>query len=223
MKEQILVIGGTSGLGLSLAKNYSSQSNHVVITGRRDPNISDLDFYELSITEDSQQIFREVATLIEQVGEISTLVYCAGFALEGTIEEHTDKDILTMINISSLVPAVLVRELKKRQRRPINLLFITSSAHYTAKKREPIYTMAKASLGMLGESLSLDPEIGKVVVAAPSGMNTSFWPLEKEMTDYLDPEWVAKQILSLSLGDFKYRFAKITRSPPEVDIVDTRV
>ena len=101
-------------------------------------------------------------------------------------------------------------------------MFITSSSQYTARELEPSYTMVKSGLGMLGASLSLDSTIGKVLVAAPSGMKTPFWKKNKDTSEYLDPKWVAEQILDLWVGPFKYRFAKILRSPERVVIEETR-
>ena len=44
MSENILIIGGTSGLGLELAKQYCALGHKVFITGRKDPKIPDLQF-----------------------------------------------------------------------------------------------------------------------------------------------------------------------------------
>ena len=88
-----------------------------------------------------------------------------------------------------------------------------------------MYTSTKSGLGMLRASLSLDKEIGKVLVVAPSGIKTPFWERTKhsiETKDFLEPIWVAERIIELSSGPFKYRFAKILRSPPRVEIVETR-
>jgi hypothetical protein len=32
----------------------------------------------------------------------------------------------------------------------------------------------------------------------------------------LDPHWVARQVVELSSGAFKYKYAKILRDPPQV-------
>ena len=75
---------------------------------------------------------------------------------------------------------------------------------------------------MLGNSLGLDSNLGKVLVAAPSGMKTPFWSGEKDISNYLEPKWVAEQITHLSSGEFKYKYASITRNPAKVEVLEER-
>ena len=75
---------------------------------------------------------------------------------------------------------------------------------------------------MLGASLSYDNGIGKVLVVAPSGIQTPFWKKGEDISEYLDPKWVAEQVVELSSGPFKYRYAKILRNPNKVEIVEDR-
>ena len=77
---------------------------------------------------------------------------------------------------------------------------------------------------MFANSLSLDSQVGKVLVAAPAGMKTSFWrETTKDTSDMLDPKWVAEQIVkSYNDGQFDYKFIKILRNPPRVEVADAR-
>ena len=128
-----------------------------------------------------------------------------------------------MANLSLLAPALLICRLKKlATEKSLKIILITSSSQYTPRELEPIYSATKAGLGMLGNSLGLDSEIGKVLVVAPSGMNTSFWKDGRDVSDYLNPQWVAKQVTELASGSFKYKYAKIIRNPSKVEIVEVR-
>ncbi|MDD4333485.1 MAG: hypothetical protein PHT51_05250 [Patescibacteria group bacterium] len=75
---------------------------------------------------------------------------------------------------------------------------------------------------MLGTSLSFDPELGNVLVAAPSGMQTPFWGEERNTSEYLDPKWVAERIMELANEPLKYCYAKILRKPNRVEIIESR-
>jgi short-subunit dehydrogenase involved in D-alanine esterification of teichoic acids len=44
----ILIIGGTSGLGLELGKCFSG-SNKVIVTGRHDPKLAKLEYKEFDL------------------------------------------------------------------------------------------------------------------------------------------------------------------------------
>ncbi|MCP4403348.1 MAG: SDR family oxidoreductase [bacterium] len=222
MLKNILIIGGTSGLGLELAKIYSTLGHTVSITGRKNPNIPNLKFHYLSVTENVDDLIKQINETLIKIETVNTLIYVAGYHQESQIDELHDNQILEMINVGSVAPALLIQRLKNNPGKPLKLMIITSSSQYTPRKLEPIYTMVKSGLGMLGASLSLDSKIGKVLVVAPSGMKTPFWDNTKNTSEYLDPKWVAERIVELSSGPFKYRFAKILRSPQKVEIVETR-
>ncbi|MBS1227617.1 MAG: short-chain dehydrogenase/reductase [Proteobacteria bacterium] len=222
MLKNILIIGGTSGLGLELAKIYDALGHTVFITGRKDPNIHNLHFFKLSIDQNNQNLVTQIDELIRNIDKINTLIYVAGYYQEGKIDQLNDKEILEMINTGLTAPAILIQRLKNNPGKPLKVMFVTSSSQYTPRELEPIYTAVKSGLGMLGASLSLDQSIGKVLVVAPSGMKTPFWNDSHNTSGYLNPTWVAEQIVELSSGPFKYRYAKILRDPERVEIVETK-
>lgn len=222
MLKKILIIGGTSGLGLELARMYNELGHTVFITGRTDPQISDLKFIPLAINQNINDNIEQINNALSGIKEINTIIYAAGFYQEGRIDKLEDDEILKMVNVGLTVPALLIKRLKNNPGKPLKIILITSSSQYTPRELEPMYTATKAALGMLGESLSLDPEIGKVLVIAPSGMKTSFWDDGKDTVGYLAPKWVAEKIVEISSGPFKYRYARILRNPEKVEIIKTR-
>jgi NAD(P)-dependent dehydrogenase (short-subunit alcohol dehydrogenase family) len=222
MLKNILIVGGTSGLGLEMAKIYKGLGHTVFITGRKNPNIRNLHFFYLPITQNADDLIKWINGTLAQIEKINTLIYAAGYYQEGQIDKLNDNQILEMINVGLTAPALLIQRLKNNPGKPLKVIIVTSSSQYTPRELEPIYTTVKSGLGMLGASLSLDPSIGKVLVIAPSGMQTPFWNHNKDTSEYLDPKWVAEQIVELSSGPFKYRYAKILRSPQRVEIVETR-
>lgn len=222
MVKNILIVGGTSGLGLELAKTHADLGHAIFITGRKDPQLKGFEFRCFSVGSNTQELVTKIDTLLDTLPPINTLIYAAGYYQEGRIDSLDDTQILEMTNIGLTAPVLLIRRLKEKIETPLKIILITSSSQYTPRELEPLYTATKAGLGMLGNSLGLDPELGKVLVAAPSGMNTPFWKDGRDISEYLDPEWVAEQITELASGEFKYKFAKITRNPAVVKTVETR-
>jgi NAD(P)-dependent dehydrogenase (short-subunit alcohol dehydrogenase family) len=216
MKKHILIIGGTSGLGLELAKQYQEHGHEVTITGRTDPHQTNLHFVKLDISSDSSALTRDMHTLVDSIDPVNTLIYAAGFYQEGYTDEIGQEGILQMINVGTTAPALLVSMLKNGSGKPLKVIFITSSSQYTPRAREPLYTMVKAGLGMFGRSLALDRSLGKIMVVAPSGMLTPFWNNEKDTSTYIEPAWAAQQIIEQSSGPFKYKFVKLLRDPARV-------
>lgn len=164
----------------------------------------------------------QIDELVKQTGPVNTLIYAAGFYQEGHIDDLSDEDILSMIHVGITAPTLLINRLKNNLGKPLKVILITSSSQYTPGQLEPIYTMVKAGLGMLGRSLALDADLGKVMVIAPSGMLTPFWNDEKDTSTYLDSSWAATQIIELSSGPFKYKFAKLLRDPARVLVEETK-
>ncbi|MFT5897223.1 MAG: short-subunit dehydrogenase, partial [bacterium] len=116
-------------------------------------------------------------------------------------------------------PMFLVQRLKSRLHTPLKVILVTSSSEYTPRELESVYCATKAGLGMFGASLVRDKKIGKVLVVAPSGMKSTFWrDSDAHVGGMLEAQWVAKQIVELSSGAFKYKYAKILRNPERVEV-----
>lgn len=222
MRKTILIVGGSSGIGLELARHYIADGHRVCITGRRDPNLPGALFFQLSIGSSADALVAAINELVAAFPGVQTVVYAAGFLQRGSIETLSDEALLTMTNVGIVAPMMLASRLKLLAPTPLKLMLITSSSQYTPRPQEPAYAATKAGLGMLGASLVRDAGIGKVLVAAPSGIRTPFWRgSDEDTTSMLDPVWVANQIVELSGGPFKYRYAKILRNPARVEIIET--
>ena len=222
MKKNILIVGGTSGVGLELARHYINDGHQVCITGRKNPQLDNVQFEPLSISDNTDQLVKDIDALLNQFTGINTLIYSAGFLQRGLIDELNDAAIRKMINVGLLAPSLLVQRLKNKLDTPLKLMLITSSSQYTARELEPVYCAVKSGVGMLGESLVRDKQLGKVLVAAPSGIDSPFWEGSDEDTrTMLDAKWVSEQIVELSSGVFKYKYAKILRNPARVEVQET--
>jgi len=222
LTKHILIVGGSSGLGLELAFAYAARGHRVTVTGRKNPKQNGIMYIPFSITSDVNDVDEAVEKLASTLDPIDAVVYAAGYFQEGTLRELSDESIMTMMNVGLLAPVLLVKALIAKALEPLDVMFITSSSQVTPREKEPVYTAVKAGLGMFGNSLALDAGVGKVVVIAPAGMKTPFWDETKDVSSFLEPSWVAEQIVELSGGSFKYKFAKILRDPARVETVEMR-
>ena len=209
-------------MGLELARHYVSDGHTVCITGRQNPELQGAQFEHFDISANSVQLVSDIDKLLNQFQGINTLIYSAGFRQRGHIDELTDAGILQMINSGLSAPTLLVQRLKNKLESPLKVMLITSKSQYEAQEHEPVYCAVKAGLAMFGESLVQDMAIGKVLIAAPSGINTPFWNgSDEDTSSMLDAKWVSDKIVELSSGSFKYKYAKILRNPARVDIQET--
>jgi short-subunit dehydrogenase len=221
-KPTALIIGGSSGLGLELGFLLSSTHN-VVVTGRENPKDNRLNFQPVFLYPQTK-FPSGLAWQVEKNVKIDLLIYSVGFYQDGRIDELTDTNIDHMVNVGLLAPAKLLQRILKQQGILPGFIAITSTSQWTPRLCEPVYTAVKAGLGMLANSISKDDRVGKVLVAAPAGMNTKFWRNNpKDLSGMLDPKWVAEQILQRYDEKFKYRCMHILRGPTRVEVVETRL
>lgn len=219
-RPHALIIGGSSGLGLALAAQLAPQYR-VTITGRRDPAVAYAVFQRVELS--GAALGPQLDALVQSVPPVDLLVYAAGFYQEGRISDLPDDAIVAMQQVGLSAPAMLLQRILHRQAALPGFIAITSTSQWTPRRLEPIYTAAKAGLGMLANSIALDERVGKVLVVGPSGMRTSFWAQsDRDVTGMLDPRWVAAQILTLYAAPFAYQCARILRDPPHVEITETR-
>ena len=92
--ENILIVGGSSGLGLELAKIYSVLGHNVFITGRKNPEITKLNFFYFSITQNMDELIKQINEILSKIEKINMLIYAAGFNQEGQIDKLHDNQIL---------------------------------------------------------------------------------------------------------------------------------
>lgn len=220
--KKALIIGGSSGLGLSIAGKLEKVGYEVTVTGRtnRLEELSFLSFYSLDLTTDAESFSSHVNRLVAAMGRLDILVYAAGFYQHKTTAELSDDDIKSMIQIGLQAPIQILRTILKSQEILPIFLPITSTSEWTPREYEPVYTAVKSGLAMYAKSVHLDSAVEKVLVAGPAGMKTLFWDgTDEDTSTMLDPDWVAEQIVTSLEKTFSYRHIKILREPPRV-VVD---
>jgi NADP-dependent 3-hydroxy acid dehydrogenase YdfG len=196
--------------------------NTVIITGRKDPKDSRLDFRQLPLSK-SGQLKEDIETFVGTLPHIDAFVYAAGFYQEGTVTELGTQDIKDMLDVGINAPIWFVRELLQQHGKLEQFVAVTSTSQWTPRLKEPIYTAVKAALGHFANSVSLDPRVHKTLVAGPAGMNTDFWHMtEQDQTNYNTATWVAGQIYDALTPDYSYAFIRVLRDPARTELVETR-
>lgn len=218
----VLIVGGTSGLGLEIAEILEA-NNQVFVAGRRHVEIDgirSLDGIDLSHDAD---LPTNLDKLVDRLPNLALVVYASGFYQEGRLSELSDEDIIKMDNLGLRAPAMLMARILRKQEKLPGFIAITSTSQWKPREKEPMYTATKAGLGMLANSLAEDPNIEKVLHVAPGGMQTAFWEgTDKDTSTMLDPKWVAQVTIESFLDDFRYRYIRLNRDPQEVVEVERR-
>jgi short-subunit dehydrogenase len=217
-----LIIGGTSGLGLELAKLYAAAGDQVIVTGRTDPKSDFAQFHKLDLG--GKNLAETIATFVQGLPTIDRLVYAAGFYQEGRVTDLSPGQINTMVQVGGTGLIYFMRELLAKQGELKELVTITSTSQWTPRKLEPIYNFIKAGAGHFSNSMVEDGRVGKVLVAGPAGMDTPFWDgVNRDDLDKMLPKnWVAEQIIDNLAGNYKYKFIQILRQPARIEVVESR-
>jgi NAD(P)-dependent dehydrogenase (short-subunit alcohol dehydrogenase family) len=224
MKPQktVLIIGGTSGLGLAFARTLRANGSMVFVTGRENPTQKDLNFLDLDVGDDVGKLTADLDRIVDAVPHIDLLIYSAGFFQQGTIAQLSDSAIGTMINLGLSAPALLIQKILRAQRRLPEVILVTSTSQEIPRLQEPVYAAVKAGLAMLGNSCALDPQIEKTMVIAPAGMDTTMWQGGVRPGTLLDPQWVADEALHVFESEFTYYFIRVLRDPARMIPVEKR-
>jgi len=222
IKPVALVVGGTSGLGLEMAKMLRDQGYDVIVIGRHDPKVKGLKFIYTNLL--SQDFINDIENYVKSLSKIDLFVYAAGFYQVGTLTKLSEFQIKDMYNLTVLVPTLFLRAILLNQGELPGFIAITSTSHRIPREEEPAYCAAKAALDMLGNSVSLDKRVKKTLVAGPGGMKSGFYEgTDKDLSNMLPPEWVAEQILKIFFGgNFSYKKIHIPREPKSVVVIETR-
>lgn len=217
-----LIIGGTSGLGLEIAKLLRTRGDEVIITGRKNPQEAGLQFQKFDLDLGSE-LRSAVETFTSPLPHIDRLFYVAGFYQEGYLGDIEPDAIQNMLDVGLSAPIWFVRDLLRNQGELSQFIAVTSTSQWIPRAEEPVYSAVKAALGMFANSVSLDPKVKKTLVAGPAGMRTPFWRMTgRDTTGDNDPVWVAKQIVEALDVDFTYALVRILREPARTEIVETR-
>lgn len=217
-----LIIGGSSGLGLSLAIKLKANGYNAHVTGRDDPRAKDITFHAINLA--GPKMVNDLEKLVETLPKIDLFVHAAGYYQEGRITDLTDEQIEDMLNVGGRSLLYGTRALLKKQTALSELVVVTSTSQWTPRQLEPLYNFVKAGAGHFANAMAEDGRVGKVLVAGPAGMNTPFWrdQPERDMSAMLDPDWVADQILAANKQNYKYKYIRILREPARVEEVEQR-
>lgn len=217
-----LIVGGSSGLGLAMAKEFADNRDKVIVTGRHNPKVTFVEFKKLDLAQ--SKLPPAIESFVAVQPKIDRLIYAAGFYQEGRVTDLSSEQIESMVQVAGTGLIYFVRALLKKQGKLTELITITSTSQWTPRQKEPIYNFAKAGIGHFSNAIAEDGRVEHVLVAAPSGMRTEFWDgvEHAEWDKFLDKEWVAQQIVKARKGKYKYKFIKILREPARVEIAETR-
>ncbi len=193
--RNVLVTGGSRGLGLAIATQLARAGYRVIAVARKSTNelsaasqeaakigSGTIEFRALDLS-DIAGIPPFVRTLRASVGPLYGLVNNAGLGTSGVLANMRDDTIESLIRLNTLAPIVLAKYVAKsmmleRAGRIVNIASIVATTGYSGLS---VYSATKASL--LGFTSSLARELGPLGITV-NAISPGF--IDTEMTQELN-------------------------------------
>lgn len=194
--KAIIVTGAGTGLGKELALLLAKQGYHLILTGRTEDNLKNVQTQieqtggsatDLVLDLRNLEDIKEKALLISKKYEIYGLVNNAGLGYFGPFSEISDKEIEEMFQTNvfgtiQMTKAILPYMELNNDGLVVN---IVSTAGLRGKKNEAVYCSSKFAVRGFTESLQKEYEGTGIrfVAAYMGGMNTPFWEESDHVSD----------------------------------------
>jgi NAD(P)-dependent dehydrogenase (short-subunit alcohol dehydrogenase family) len=180
-----LITGASKGLGLNLTNLLLSLGHKVIATTRNAASLENGitinrdNLYPLTmdITSD-QEVKKSIALGIAHFGRIDVVVNNAGYAFVGSMEEMTDEEFRSTLDVNLFGTVNIIRNVMPylRKQGSGHVINISSNAGYVGFANASSYNAAKFAVIGLTEALAdeVRPFGIKVTVVAPGQFRTDF-------------------------------------------------
>ena len=188
--KKVVIIGGTSGMGLATAKMLLDGGARVLVTGRSQVGLEsaekELGKGALVVSSDARSLTALDALAAQVKAEFDTfdlLFVNAGFSIRAPLESITEAVYDEMFNLNAKGPLFAVQKLAPLINRGGAVVLTTSVANVKGMPGQATYGAAKAALrsfarGLAAELLRLDIRVNAVT---PGPIDTGI--LEKAFPD----------------------------------------
>lgn len=185
-KNTILITGGSAGIGFAIARLFSEQGNHVIITGRNKERLEEAAAKLEGVTGIQSDVSKEadidalVAQLQKDFPALNIVINNAGNAY--VLNLATDTQTADKAAAEMLTNYISVIRLNEKllpllqQQKEAAIVNVSSIAAFVPGSRIPTYSASKAALHSYSQSLrfSLAATGVKVFELMPPLVNTDF-------------------------------------------------
>lgn len=194
--KTVLVVGGSSGMGLGVAQAAVAAGARVHIVGRSDDKLqraasklgTDVTTHLVNIAEEE-----EVAALAEKIGGLDHLVVTAADLVFKPFKDISNDEIEKVLAAKFWGVIYLTRHLAPRMAKDGSITFFSGSAAYKALAGGSIVAAANAALDGLTRTLALELSPVRVNVISPGFVDTPAW-------DFLPAESRADALKDIGAG-----------------------
>lgn len=195
-KKVAVVTGGSSGMGLAIARRLKEAGIEVIIFDIQKPP-EEFPFYHVDIRDDSQ-----IKSALAHIPQLDILVNNAGIYFERYLEDTTNDEIDNMVDINIKGTYLMTRNaLAKIKERQGSVIIIASCLGLVPELTSPLYCTTKAGLIMLTKCLAQQyADCGvRVNCVLPGPINTPL--LQKSFPDEATAVRCAERVPLKRIGE----------------------
>lgn len=177
-----IVTGGTSGIGLGVAKMLISKGYYVYSTYVGKPLDEKLDNFEALPTDQSnrEEVYRFIDHVKRQANHVDCIVCNAGLTIRKSFTETSDEDWDKMMNVAVNSHYIMIREFLPIIPHESRILFTGSQMGLNPHATVLAYGVTKAAVHALTKNLVKEFEgTGTTVNAIVPGFVDTPWQKEK--------------------------------------------
>ena len=163
--QVVWITGAGSGLGKALAIQFAQSGAHVVLSGRREPRLTEvaqiLDQYAgqnlvlpCDVTNE-EALQNTIEQILQRFGQLDVAIANAGFAVNGTVDavSREEWERQFAVNVFGLASTARLA-LPHLQQRNGRLVLIGSATAWLHFDRSIAYCSSKAAVHAIGQSIS---------------------------------------------------------------------
>lgn len=200
-----IILGGTSGLGLEMARRLRESGKRVLVLGKTHNTQQHGEGFPLDVYYTDQ--VEAAPARIEQIlgdDDVEQFVWAAGYGWRGNFEDQSDARSMAEVNFAGALPLVqwAWRKMARQNQKSV-LTIIGSTSSVKARADEAVYVATKHAQAGLARSLGMQADEQKLPVKValflPGAMKTPFWNGRELPADYVffnDPAKIATHIIN---------------------------
>ncbi len=161
--DKIIIVGGSNGIGLAIAKELRNRGYGIIIVDREKPDSSVLTddstykYYECDLLDYQTQLFEDLA----REGGINGLIVTAGFGRVADFENISDEEISNMFSVNSvtLIRTIGLFYSKIMSQDDFYVAVMGSIAGLVSSPMFSVYAATKAAVCRFVESVNIELEV----------------------------------------------------------------
>mgnify|MGYP001436365181 CR=1 FL=1 len=219
-KKKVLVIGGTSGIGLSLSKLFAKENYNVIVASSNTNNlektlaelkkINDNCSYikcDLTIEKDVENL---IQTISEQGENLECVVLSSCKGLFGKIDEINNKQFLNYFQTFVVSYLKILKNIFNNHNKKTRIIYLSSYVAHFDIPNYNAYSFVKSTIDNFLEKIRVENKNGRILTVYPGSVDTDFDEKSEKVGHFRirksknkKPAYVVAKKIFQSYGNYK--------------------